>query len=192
MSESQNQSLVQVDTTTDPPRAIWVHPYEDDQFLSEHPELNPSDDPPSYDAATAGHRPPKSDSSKGDAVQSDAVAGPSSHPEHKRGMFGKLKDKAIGTKEEREEQRRIRAEQIARAEEQAALARARQREEREAYMRAHGGYAPYHPSYAQRPGYDGMGRAQGAGIDNTAALLLGGLAGGLLLGDIFGGGLGGF
>jgi len=28
-----------VDTTSSPPRAIWVHPYEDEQFLNVHPEI---------------------------------------------------------------------------------------------------------------------------------------------------------
>lgn len=181
--------FAQVDTRASPPRAIWVHPYEDEQYLDEYPEvkakkdmLHDDDAPPSYDAATGSHAsgsgeksgPPPRPSS--DLPDSDCDAGP--HSEHKRGVFGRLRDKAIGTKEEREEHRRIRAEQAARAEEEARQARTRQLAEREAYMRACGGYAPYSPSYA----------ARGLGGDNTGALLLGGLAGGLLLGDILGGG----
>jgi len=218
-----------------------VHPHEDEQFLAEHPEVKANektssasdlDAPPPYDAAMEGRasgsgEDQKSGSSKR-ADLSDAVSGESSHTEHKRGVFGKLKDKAIGTKEEREEHKRIRAEQAARAEEQARQAKKRQQEERkriraeqaaraeeyrriraeqaaraeeqarqarmreleerEAYMRAHGGYAPYHPSsgYNMGPGY-GPGLGRGRGGDDTAALLLGGLAGGLLLGGIFGG-----
>ncbi|KAG8219698.1 hypothetical protein J3R82DRAFT_653 [Butyriboletus roseoflavus] len=176
-----------VDTRAKPPRAIWWHPYEDDQYLDEHPEARAKnemhvgsdlDAPPPYDAATGRH-----------TLRSAEKSGPSQRPvadphtEHKRGVFGRFKDKAIGTKEEREEHRRIRAEQAARAEEEARQARTRQLEEREAYMRAYGGYAPYYPSYPGPPG-----RAPGLGGDNTAALLLGGLAGGLLLGDIFSGG----
>lgn len=130
----------------------------------------------------------KSNSSKR-AELPEAIPGPSSHTEHKRGVFGRLKDKAIGTREEREEHKRIRAEQAAQAEEQARRARRQQLEEREAYMRAHGGYAPYHPSHTGYPGYyNGPGSGPGLGTDNTAALMLGGLAGGLLLGDIFSGG----
>ena len=43
----------QVDTNTNPPRAIWTHPYEDEQFLREHPDVHkrlqkeqPNDAPP--------------------------------------------------------------------------------------------------------------------------------------------------
>lgn len=183
-----------MDTRVHPPRAIWVHPYEDEQFRSEHPELRSNkesdlDAPPSYDVATGAHTSDSRD--KSDSKHSeppDSTSGSSSHTEHKRGVFGKLKDKAIGTKEEREEQRRIRAEQAAQAEEQARQARMQQLEEREAYMRAHGGYAPYHPSYAGQQGYYNQpAQRPGMGLDNPAAFLLGGLAGGLLLGDIFGG-----
>jgi hypothetical protein len=224
-----------------------VHPYEDEQFHAEHPDLKAKEEsssasdldaPPPYDATMKGRASEGAEKS-GSLKQpdlADAVSGESSHAEHKRGVFGRWKDKAIGTKEEREElkrikaeeaaraeerarqarkrqleeraeykriraeqaaraeeqarqarrrqfaeqeeYRRIRAEHAARAEEQARQARMRQYEEREAYMRAHGGYAPYHPSY---------GRGPGLGGDNTAALLLGGLAGGLLLGDVLGG-----
>lgn len=187
-----------------------MHPYEDEQFIAQQRAREEAftasnlDAPPSYDDAIEGRASEagskgKSGSSKQqhhshdqpNAVAGPSSPGPSSQTEHKRGVFGRLKDKAIGTKEEREEQRRIKAEQAARAEEQARRARMRQLEEREAYMRAYGGYAPYHPSY---PGYGPGARpatATGLGGDNTAALLLGGLAGGLLLGDVLGGGFGG-
>lgn len=169
-----------------------MHPYEDEQFLGEHPEVKAKkeilpgsdlDAPPSYDAAMGRHAAGSGEKSSSSQCCDlpDAVSEAGPHTDHKRGVFGRLKDKAIGTKEEREEHRRLRAEQTARAEEEARQARLRELEEREAYMRAHGGYAPYHPSYpAERPGY--------APEPATAALLLGGLAGGLLLGDIFGGG----
>ncbi|KAI9461787.1 hypothetical protein HD554DRAFT_2028044, partial [Boletus coccyginus] len=202
-----------VDTQSDPPRATWVHPHEDEQFLAEQPEVKANEEtssesdldaPPPYDVATEGRASGSGEDKKAGSSKRadppDAVSGESSHAEHKRGVFGKLKDKAIGTKEEREEHKRIRAEQAARAEEQASEAKRRQLEERrriraeqaleerEAYMRAHGGYAPYHPSYGYGtgPGY-GPGMGRGRGGDDTAALLLGGMAGGLLLGGIFGG-----
>lgn len=57
----------------------------------------------------AGHH-----SDGGQASQRANVAGPSSKPNvssaKKRGMFGKLKDKAIGTKEEREAEKQRNAE----------------------------------------------------------------------------------
>lgn len=175
-----------MDTRANPPRAIWVHPCEDEQFLGEHPDLKSDlDAPPTYDAATRDHA-VDSGGKPGSSTRAEPtdIPAPDTHTEHKRGVFGRLKDKAIGTREEREEQKRLRAEQTAQAQEQASRARRRQLEEREAYMRAYGGYAPYHPSSAARPGYDNTS----LGMDNTAALLLGGLAGGLLLGDIFSGG----
>lgn len=117
-----------------------MHPYEDEQFLAEHPDLKakekeeppPASDldaPPPYDAAMEG-RSSEGGEKSGSSKQPGAVSGESSHAEHKRGVFGRLKDKAIGTKEEREEHKRIKAEEAARAEERARQARKRQLEER--------------------------------------------------------------
>jgi hypothetical protein len=109
---------LQVDTKADPPRAIWTHPYDDEQYLREHPEVrekvesldmkqqDSKDSPPSkarrhsfngHDSATWYQRTTKlaEDSSK--------------KGKGKRGFFGKLKDKAIGTKEEREAHRKEQA-----------------------------------------------------------------------------------
>ncbi|KAG9314248.1 hypothetical protein JVU11DRAFT_5035 [Chiua virens] len=187
-----------VDTRAHPLRIIWVHPYEDEQFLAAHPAQARSgsltdlgDAPPTYDDVTGGQASgsskEKSDFKAPQEPESNDAAGPSKPAQHKRGVFGRLKDKAIGTKEEREEQRRVRADQAARAEERARQRRMRELEEREAYMRAHGGYGQYHPSggpvYVNAPA-----PTRNPGFDNTAALLFGGMAGGLLLGDIFGGG----
>lgn len=71
----------------------------------------PADSPPPYDPNDA----PRRHSFNGKDKQSSddlrpaqmpmPVAGPSQES-HKRGFFGKLKDKAIGTKEEREEAKR--------------------------------------------------------------------------------------
>ena len=116
-----------------------MHPYEDEQFLSEHPEIRErlaktaaTDAPP----ATTGDAPPpytprrhsysgRSSSPAKDTDKKkrydehsadeadDNGAGPStssaaagSSKQQRRGFFGKIKDKAIGTKEEREEARR--------------------------------------------------------------------------------------
>ncbi|KAG1817782.1 hypothetical protein EV424DRAFT_1472848 [Suillus variegatus] len=217
-----------VNTTAKPPRAIWVHPYEDEQFLSENPDIKAKveklkgeslDDPPPYEkrrhsfsggeAASPLHT---------NAKSSGSAASPSideRNEERKRGMFGKLKDKAIGTKEEREAHKKQKAEERAREEELRHEARRRNLEERAAYMQQHGGYPPYggygYPDYsggsygqsrygppAGDPyGYnDGRyGRASGnrrGGFGGGMALpLLGGLAGGLLLGDMLDGGFGG-
>lgn len=213
-----------------------MHPYEDEQFLAEHPEvkgkakssttpdgLDP-DAPPSYDVATEGRAPERIEKGKSDSGKhyDSPDAGPSTQTEHKRGVFERLRDKAIGTKEEREEHKRIRAEQAAQAEERARQARVRELEERkerkrikaeraaeaeerahrarlreleerEAYMRAYGGYAPYQPSYGPRPAYGPYGTTtQGGGLGGDTAALL---LGGLAGGLLLGdifGGGGGF
>ncbi|KAK0464965.1 uncharacterized protein EV420DRAFT_930767 [Desarmillaria tabescens] len=75
-----------VDTRANPLRSIWVHPYEDDQFLREHPDIREKTRlAPDYSPENRGHSFSRT-----------------SAPHHKRGFFGKLKDKAIGSKEERQ------------------------------------------------------------------------------------------
>jgi hypothetical protein len=40
-----------VDTKAKPPRSIWVHPYDDEQYLKEHPDVKEKvakDAPPDY------------------------------------------------------------------------------------------------------------------------------------------------
>ena len=108
-----------MDTKADPPRAIWTHPYEDEQYLKEHPDVKEkvgtlARQEESKDTARRhsfnGH-----DSAsmvpEGDQAPPDS----SNKGKQKRGFFGKLKDRAIGTKEEREayrkEQARVRTTQ---------------------------------------------------------------------------------
>jgi len=102
-------SALQVDTKADPPGAIWTHPYDDEQYLREHPDVREkvqslarqqqksNDSSPSNprrhsfnDHDSAGMVP------EHDVANSDS----SKKRKEKRGFFGKLKDKAIGTKEE--------------------------------------------------------------------------------------------
>ncbi|KAG2159713.1 uncharacterized protein EDB93DRAFT_1237008 [Suillus bovinus] len=216
-----------VDTTAKPPRAIWVHPYEDEQFLSENPDIKakvekikgPSlEDPPPYEqrrhSFSGGEEavPLRTNAQSSQSTVSPPVD--EHHEERKRGMFGKLKDKTIGTKEEREAHKRQKAEERAREEELRREARRRNLEERAAYMQQHGGYPPY-GGYGYSPDYSGgySGRSQygppvgdpyaynegpygrrsrRGGFGGGMALpLLGGLAGGLLLGDMLDGGFGG-
>ena len=102
-----------------------MHPYEDDQFLDEHPDIKarmqkqkqkqgqseqPGDQPPPYSPRRHSYSGPSgSDSNRIDGHGSSdsrlPTAGTSSNGQgskKQRGFFGKLKDKAIGTKEERE------------------------------------------------------------------------------------------
>ncbi|KAG1875606.1 hypothetical protein DFJ58DRAFT_903293 [Suillus subalutaceus] len=213
-----------VDTTADPPRAIWVHPYEDEQFLSENPGIKakveklraPLADPPPYEkrrhSFSAGET---AASLHADAMSSGSAGSPpidEHQEERKRGMFGKLKDKAIGTKEEREAHKKQKAEERARDEELRREARRRNLEQRAAYMQQNGGYPPYgygYPGYsgggygpsqygppagdpyAYNDGRYGRGSRRGGFGGGMALPLLGGLAGGLLLGDMLDGGFGG-
>ncbi|KIK93996.1 hypothetical protein PAXRUDRAFT_828434 [Paxillus rubicundulus Ve08.2h10] len=194
-----------VDTKAIPPRTIWTHPHEDGQFLDEHPEVKAKVDslsgsnltePPPYDPGSWGG----GESSSSDfhdhhhTTSSDSDHTGDSSTDKKRGLFGRLKDKAIGTKEEREEHKRTKAEEAARMEEQMRQERMRNLEERAAYMQLHGGYAPYHPSYGGYSRhspvniYTPPGGAPRSRVGGGSGLLLGGLAGGLLLGDMLSGG----
>lgn len=92
-----------VDISADPPRSIWTHPYEDEQYLREHPdvqqkvgkgknfagELEPAGNRASYHGES---------STRNQNRQSDVSL---SNTAQKSGFFAKLKDKAFGSKEER-------------------------------------------------------------------------------------------
>ncbi|EIW64368.1 uncharacterized protein TRAVEDRAFT_55308 [Trametes versicolor FP-101664 SS1] len=114
-----------VHTKAKPPRSIWVHPYEDEQFLREHPDIRdrlarerdggtPSEAPPPYTPrrhSYSGHVNANTSGSHLNVPQVDrrdtrSQPGTPVVGSHDRGFFGKLKDKAIGTKEEREAKRR--------------------------------------------------------------------------------------
>lgn len=123
----------QVDTKATPPRAIWVHPYEDEQYLSEHPEVRQKIEKAMKqhmpeDTDSDGHGMPSADErrhsySAGSSSTSTRPGPTSGTPrpastdsleqtgkgKEKRGFFGKMKDKAIGTKEEREAYKREKA-----------------------------------------------------------------------------------
>ncbi|ELU44848.1 rhamnogalacturonase B [Rhizoctonia solani AG-1 IA] len=90
---NRNKHHFYVDTKTNPPRSIWVHPFEDEQFQREHPELFKQSRPPPS-------RPGE-----------NAVAGPSNTeggtPE-KKGFIQKMKDKAAEHAAKKEEERKQR------------------------------------------------------------------------------------
>jgi hypothetical protein len=207
-----------VDTKADPPRAIWTHPYEDEQYLREHPDVREKvgslprqQDSKDSPASKARRHSFNGHDSASMAPDDDAASPGSSKKEmQKRGFFGKLKDKAIGTKEEREahtrEQARIERERQRQHAEMISAQRARyaqQQQQQQAYYNR-GLYpaGPSQPRYGPPPGapymYDsgygpgygyGDGGYQRQGASTGSALpLLGALAGGLLLGDLLGGG----
>ncbi|KAI0094769.1 hypothetical protein BDY19DRAFT_914507 [Irpex rosettiformis] len=231
-----------VDTQSNPPRAIWTHPYEDEQFLDEHPQVRarfakgkgnsnqtaprpkkagpsqtdiPAESPPPYDPNDA----PRRHSFNGRDKQSSDNIRPAHLPQpvagtsrdsHKRGFFGKLKDKAIGTKEEREEAKRQEALLMQRRAEERRRMIEEQRRQQDEWLRQQQAAGPsgvyyQQPVYAApfgspygRSGYGGYGgfghggspygqQQRRGGAGNLALPIIGGLAGGLLLGDLLGG-----
>jgi hypothetical protein len=163
---------LKVDTKADPPRAIWTHPYEDEQYLREHPEVREkvsslAQQQGSKDSSNT--KPSRRHSYNGHDSTSMVPDEPPTSPDsskkgkEKRGFFGKLKDKAIGTKEEREaykkEQARIENE---RQRQRAEMVRAQralyaQQQARFAQERAQQ-QALYNQQYPSGSSYQGRGR----------------------------------
>ncbi|CDO73208.1 hypothetical protein BN946_scf185007.g263 [Trametes cinnabarina] len=225
-----------VDTKAKPPRSIWVHPYGDEQFLREHPDIRdrlarerssestPAEAPPPYSPRRHSFSGTSSGSHLNVPVDNGRPArsqpGTPNPAMHERGFFGKLKDKAIGTKEEREVKRREEQRQEEEYMRQLAEQRRRvqQQRQQQRVSSPFGGYSSFsqgsgysQPVYAAPAGnpwsmggglgggrYGGLGgygsrSGFGGGIGMP---LLAGAAGGLLLGDLldgpgFGGGFGG-
>lgn len=117
-----------VDTTKDPPRSIWMHPYDDEEYLStlsgeereriEEDSMNRGRrDPPSKEDIIAAH----SDAEDEEPTSATSTRPPNELPprpdgkgkeKDTRGFGRKFKDKVTGTThEEREAQRRKRAEE---------------------------------------------------------------------------------
>ncbi|CAE6414665.1 unnamed protein product [Rhizoctonia solani] len=173
-----NKHHFYVDTTANPPRSIWVHPFEDEQFQREHPELfkQPSRLPPSSPGG-------------------NAVAGPSNAQDgkpEKKGFVQKMKDMAAEHAAKKEEERKQR-EQLQREAIQSYVMRRQHllQQGQQQQQRAYGqgplygppntyGYGRYPP-----PGVAYGGRRRGGG--NMAMPLMGGLAGGMLLGSMLDG-----
>ncbi|EIN14081.1 hypothetical protein PUNSTDRAFT_140459 [Punctularia strigosozonata HHB-11173 SS5] len=198
-----------VDTTSSPPRSIWTHPYEDEIFLSQHPEirerfkneLSPSAGPDSrrhsFHGESSTVRPPAKRNSA--SHPGTPVNTRSSTP---RGIFGRMKDKAIGTKEEREErklrERELERQQMTQREQALQQLRQQYMQQRQQYQSQDGNrygrtsglaYGPPPGNPYSNP-YYGRNRS-GLSGGNLALPLLGGMAGGLLLGDMLDGGFGG-
>ncbi|KAJ3783374.1 hypothetical protein GGU10DRAFT_316911 [Lentinula aff. detonsa] len=185
-----------VDTKSDPPRSIWTHPYEDEQYLREHPDAREKVRPLSSQGLGS-----KKQSLNEEQTRRHSYNGQSSKAPigRKKGFFSKLKDKAIGTKEERE------AEKARMAQLQEQRRQQRLAQQQAYYSQAQ--YAPPPQQYGNRYGGNGGGYGYGTGMGGIggrrtggmggmgmggmALPLVGGMAGGLLLGealDGFGGG----
>ncbi|THH06947.1 hypothetical protein EW145_g3724 [Phellinidium pouzarii] len=112
-----------VDTRVSPPRSIWAHPYEDEQFLREHPSIR--------------ERLARRRNSEYDPGSSGVGTGNGEHIK-RRFFFGKIKDKVIGTKEEREaakfaEQRAVEQRRLRIAEQRRLRAAQQQQYRQQAY-----------------------------------------------------------
>jgi hypothetical protein len=209
-----------------PPRAIWTHPFDDPAFLG---ELHPPDSPPiaasKSDSALHDYKgdkkvdPTASHSEDGESSKAgpSTLRPPASSNPKRRSFLGKLKDKAIGTKEEREaaarekeaKRREMEREYVERRNAMLQQQAAQQTAYQQAYgqmvhpappMGAYGapgsGYGYGSGGYGFGSGYGGnygggYSRGGGMGGGGMALPLLGGLAGGLLLGDMLDGGFGG-
>ncbi|KAI9639185.1 uncharacterized protein MKK02DRAFT_39475 [Dioszegia hungarica] len=190
-----------VDTATK--RSIWVHPYDDPEYLQSLPDTHPAN-PNSDEARAVRH-----------AEEQEAIA-----KKEGRNWFQRKKDSVIGTKEEREKEKadkKKRREEEYKRQLQAQQEYLKRRQElirKQAanpsinryyasnpygyssplspYSRAGmygggmGGYGYGYPGGYGRRGYGGYGGGMGMGMP-----LLGGLGGGLLLGSAMSGGFGG-
>ncbi|KZP10536.1 hypothetical protein FIBSPDRAFT_203169 [Athelia psychrophila] len=136
-----------VDTKANPPRSIWTHPYEDEQYLNENPAVREKVQNKRHSQPDLPGLAPPGDSKSGDprrhsfsgsqsGIQAGASGAASSSTANdrdaagKKGFFGKLKDKAIGTKEEREAYKKQQME----LDRQRAIQRQRQMEAYQAQM----------------------------------------------------------
>ena len=107
----------QVDTKANPPRSIFVHPYKDEQYLDEHPEVREKLRPENHrEPSTDGPDGENRRDSYGDAPPSycesleEERGGSSSSQRKEKGFLGKLKDVAAHMKEEMEAEKKRDAE----------------------------------------------------------------------------------
>jgi len=185
-----NKHHFYVDTNSKPPRSIWVHPFEDDQFQQEHPELfkAPAGPPPSA---------PAGGSTPGPSTARAAT------PE-KKGFMQKLKEKGAEHAAKKEEDRKRREALQREAVQRYTMRRQQLIQQQQQQQAQQGGMYGRGPLYGPQHAYGhgqypppGMaygGRRRGGG--GMAMPLMGGLAGGMLLGsmmdgDGYGGGYGG-
>jgi hypothetical protein len=233
-----------VDTTADPPRSIWTHPYDDEQYLStlssEERERIQAEEAAMRRPVTPAlsidekHRhdeqTPTSATSHHEQYPHDLPQRPGQNPADRKKSFGeRLKNKVTGTtKEERERDRARRAEEERRYYEahmkfRQALRQAqltgqpqplgKDEQGKDVYLlppqSGYGGYGGFSRGYGgqyiqpspvynnpnarfisppqpyARPGYGyGYGSPYGYGGGGLALPVLGGLAGGALLGGL--------
>ncbi|KAF8973872.1 hypothetical protein BDZ97DRAFT_1912326 [Flammula alnicola] len=168
-----------VDTKADPPRSIWTHPFKDEQYLNEHPDVrNKVRASNSFGSDNLlplpSHELPRRHSFNGRGATPVEVP----PPKHKEGFFKKMKTKAIHSMEQHNERKR-----------QQLLMQQQQQQRLQSQF---GGNQYISPQSAYpQTGYSGMGYGLGrrggmGGMGGMGLPLMGGMAGGLLLGDLLG------
>ncbi|KAF7339580.1 hypothetical protein MSAN_02172500 [Mycena sanguinolenta] len=168
-----------VDTKATPPRSIWVHPLDDEQYLREHPEAREKHSHAADQMSPQYSAPPTPAPTPGSSSGHASTGGPSG-PKKKQGFLGKLKDKMMELRERRHQ------EMLA---QQAEMYQRQQQQQQQMYAQQQ--MYPQQPQYGYAPPQQ---QRSGFGGGGMAMPLLGGLAGGLLLGealDGFGGDDGG-
>jgi hypothetical protein len=174
--DSKTGHVFYIDTKANPPRSIWTHPYEDEQYLREHPDVrNKVRGSNSFgsDASLPFPLPenPRRHSFNGRSATPVAIP----PPPHKQGLFSKLKAKAINSVEQHNKRKRQR---LLMAQQQQQRLHAQQPQS------ANTQFAPPRYAYPQSV-YPGMGSSRHhGGMGGMALPLAGGMAGGLLLGDM--------
>jgi hypothetical protein len=182
--------LFEVDTLAKPPRAIWVHPFKDPQFVASIDHRNPS--PPETTCFDKDYNPnDKPSDKKWDPFfnqpapdDNSSYAGPSTSSSKHRGFLGKLKDKALGSKEEKELSRKAKEEEerlhdenmraliAERMREQRAWQEEQRRHPPQRSMQQFGGFESGHSSHFGGNGRDGAWAVVENVREIKAALLL--------------------
>ena len=113
-----------VDTKANPLRSIWTHPYEDEEYLKAHPDVRSKINTGGFGGSESDLQPPSFEESQrlhsfggassSNRPQATYVFAANSRKRKDRGFLGKLKDNVIGTKEEREAERRREQEEVIR------------------------------------------------------------------------------
>ncbi|ORY89050.1 hypothetical protein BCR35DRAFT_300834 [Leucosporidium creatinivorum] len=190
--DANSDHFFYVDTTKDPPRSIWVHPFDDPEYIASLPDTErqqyapPTEAPPPLDAKGdvkgRDHLPSQTGSSSAQA----SASGSGQKPEEKRTLGRKMKDKLTGsthdervTKRKRQQEEEMKAYQQHLMRRKAILEAQRSGAYRSTYA------APSTPyqrvSYGGYPGYGSpYGRGYGGGYAGY-----GGYGGGM-----YGGGMG--